>query len=61
MTVPVDAKRLDWPRIVANNVNRSVKRDGQTIYTATTISDPPTAAEVQALADAVAALSERLK
>ncbi|WP_230280268.1 hypothetical protein [Croceicoccus sp. Ery15] len=61
MTVPVDAKRLDWPRLVAENVNRSVKRDGQTIYTAPTISDPPTQAEVQALADAVAALSERLK
>lgn len=61
MTVPVDAKRADWPRLVANDVNRSVKRDGQTIYTAPSISDPPTQAEVQALANAVAALSERLK
>lgn len=22
MTVPVDAKRLDWPRLVANAINR---------------------------------------
>ncbi|MBO9624168.1 MAG: hypothetical protein J7500_15780 [Sphingomonas sp.] len=64
-TVPVDAKQLDWPRRVANAVNaligKSVQRDGATIYTAPTISNPPTQAEVQAIADAVEAISARLK
>lgn len=63
--VPVDGKGFDWPRKVANAVNRllgfSVQRNGASIYTAPTISDPPTQAEVQAIADAVEALSERLK
>jgi len=63
--VPVDGKGLDWPRRVANAVNRligfAVQRDGATIYAAPTISDPPTQAEVQAIADAVQAISERLK
>ena len=51
----------DWIRDAAMLVNASVKRDGQALYTAPTISDPPTSAEVQALADAVEALSNRLK
>lgn len=63
--IPVDGKSLDWPRKVANAVNRllsgAVQRDGAEIYVAPTISDPPTAAEVQELADAVAAISARLK
>lgn len=63
--VPVDGKGLDWPRKVANALNRmigfAVQRDGVAIYTAPTISDPPTQVEVQAIADAVEALSERLK
>ena len=63
--VPVDGKRTDWPRLAAQAINRligqTVQKDGQTIYTAPTISDPPTQAEVQALADALEAVSERLK
>lgn len=63
--VPVDGKGLDWPRRVANAVNallgKAVLRDGADIYVAPTISDPPTAVEVQAIADAVAAISARLK
>lgn len=63
--VPVDGKRLDWPRRVANAINgllaKAVTRDGADLYTAPTISDPPTAAEVQAIADALAAVSSRLK
>lgn len=63
--VPVDAKTADWPRKVAQAINRligkSVMRDGQTIYTPPTISNPPTQAEVQAIADALGAVSDRLK
>jgi hypothetical protein len=63
--IPVDAKTTDWPRKVANAVNRllgkAVQKDGATIYTAPTISNPPTQAEVQAIADALEAVSERLK
>ena len=39
----------------------AVKKDGLDIYVAPTISDPPTAVEVQAIADALAAVSLRLK
>lgn len=63
--VPIDAKTTDWPRRVANAINaligRAVQRDGADIYTAPTISNPPTQAEVQAIADALAAVSLRLK
>lgn len=63
--VPVDGKGLDWPRRVANAVNpllvNAVRRDGADIYTGATISNPPTQAEMQAIADAVAAISARLK
>ncbi|MXO67788.1 hypothetical protein [Pelagerythrobacter marinus] len=63
--VPVDDKTADWPRKVAQAINRligkAVERDGQTIYTAPTISDPPTQAQVQAIADALEAVSDRLK
>lgn len=55
----------DWHRTVANIVNRllgkAVQKDGATIYTAPTISNPPTQAEVQAIADALEAVSDRLK
>ena len=66
LLVPLDAARADWPRRVANAVNRllrvdAVARDGATIYTAPTIGNPPTQAEVQAIADALAAVSDRLK
>lgn len=65
LPVPVDNKGLDWPRKVANAINRligsAVLRDGADIYTAPTISDPPTQAEVQAIADALEAVSARLK
>jgi hypothetical protein len=52
-------------RKVASAVNlllrNAVQKDGAAIYTAPTISDPPTQAEVQAIADAVQALSGRLE
>jgi len=50
---------------VANIVNRlarqAVRKDGADIYTAPSISNPPTQAEVQAIADALEAVSNRLK
>jgi hypothetical protein len=62
--IPVDFSR-EWPRRVANTIsaliNRTVQKDGADIYTAPTISDPPTQAEVQAIADALEAVSDRLK
>lgn len=62
--IPVDW-RPDWPRLVANIVNRlarqAVRKDGADIYTAPSISNPPTQAEVQAIADALEAVSNRLK
>lgn len=66
LLIPIDAARADWPRRVANAVNRllrlnPVEHDGASIYAAPTISNPPTQAEVQAIADALAVVSERLK
>lgn len=55
----------DWPRKAADAVNwligSTVQKDGADIYTAPTISNPPTQAEVQAIADALQAVSDRLK
>lgn len=55
----------EWVRKAATAVNQllrnAVQKDGATIYTAPTISNPPTQAEVQAIADALAAVSDRLK
>lgn len=55
----------EFERKVATAVNallrNAVQKDGATIYTAPTISNPPTQAEVQAIADALAVVSERLK
>lgn len=63
--VPVDGKGLDWPRKVANAINwligNTVTKSGEDAYTAPTISDPPTKAEVQAIADALAVVSAQLK
>lgn len=50
-----------WIRDAAFVVNRKVERVDADLYAAPTISDPPTAAEVQAIADALAAVSARLK
>lgn len=50
-----------WIRDAAFIVNRKVERVDADLYTAPTISDPPTASEVQAIADALAAVSDRLK
>lgn len=65
LLVPVDGKSMDWPRKVANAVKfllgSTVEKDGATIYTAPTISNPPTQAEVQAIADALEIVSDRLK
>lgn len=59
------AQSGDWPRKVVDAVNwligNTVQKDGQTLYTAPTISNPPTQAEVQAIADALGAISDRLK
>ena len=54
-----------WVRKAANAINAlirgTVQKDGATIYTAPTISNPPTQAQVQALANAVQAISDRLR
>ena len=54
-----------WVRKAANAINAlirsTVQKDGNALYTAPTISNPPTQAEVQAIADAVQAISDRLK
>lgn len=63
--IPETQVRKDWPRLVKlalDKLNRlTVQKDGADIYTAPTISNPPTQAEVQAIADALAAVSNRLK
>lgn len=63
--VPVDSADKSWPRKAAQAVNhllsKAVLTDGATIYTAPTISNPPTQAEVQAIADALEVVSNRLK
>jgi hypothetical protein len=51
----------DWVRDAALIVNRKVERVDADIYVAETISNPPTTAQVQAIADALAAVSARLK
>lgn len=62
MLVPVIASNMaDWVRKAAMRINRSVMREGAAIYTAPTISNPPTQAEVQAIADALEAVSDKLK
>lgn len=66
LNVPVVASNMaDWIRKAANTINglvsRAVVRDGADIYIAPTISNPPTQAEVQAIADALEAVSNRLK
>ena len=52
-------------RKTANAINAlitaTIQKDGNALYTAPTISNPPTQAEVQAIADAVQAISDRLK
>lgn len=64
-TPPPPSSIPEWCRRVAGVINelirRTVQKDGATIYTAPTISNPPTQAEVQAIANAVQALSDRLK
>jgi len=54
-----------WVRKTANAINAlitaTIQKDGNALYTAPTISNPPTQAEVQAIADAVQAISDRLK
>jgi len=51
----------DWIRDAALIVNSKVGRVNADLYAAPTISNPPTQAEVQAIADALAAVSDRLK
>ena len=63
--IPVDARIADWPRKVANAINRllvgSVMKDGTDIYAAPTASATYDQAQMQAVMDAVEALSARLK
>lgn len=68
LRVPVDVNSgslRDWGRKIAVALNqlqgKAVLKDGAAIYTAVTISNPPTQAEVQAIADALEAVSNRLK
>lgn len=64
-TPPAASALPEWCRKVAGLINsfisRAVLKDGATIYTAPTISNPPTQVEVQAIADALASISDRLK
>ena len=64
-TPPAASALPEWCRKVAGLINgllaRGVQKDGATIYTAPTISNPPTQAEVQAIADALQSVSNRLK
>lgn len=50
-----------WIRDAAFIVNRKVDRDAALSYTAPTISNPPTQAEVQAIADQLETITNRLK
>lgn len=61
-----------WVRDAASAINGLIKasdtinataviKDGLDIYTTTTLTTPPTQAELQAIADALAAVSLRLK
>ena len=63
--IPAFARTGDWPRLVKNALDKlnrvTVQKDGADIYAAPTISNPPTQAEVQAIADALEAVSNRLK
>lgn len=68
LRIPVEVlpdRMREWVRKAADAINRlqikAVLKDGATIYTAPTISNPPTQAEVQAIADALEAVSDRLK
>lgn len=55
----------DWVWKAANTINQlaasTVLKDGAVTYAAPIISNPPTQAEVQAIADALEAVSDRLK
>lgn len=66
LRVPVIATNMvEWVRKAADAINglinKAVVKDGTDIYAAPTISNPPTQAEVQAIADALEAVSNRLK
>ena len=50
-----------WIRDAAFIVNRKADRDASLSYTAPTISNPPTQAEVQAIADQLETITSRLK
>ncbi len=45
----------------ADDASGKVSKLGVTLYPATTLSDPPTTGELQAMADALAQISEALK
>ena len=62
---PTASSMPEWIRKAATSLNfilgKAVQKDGADIYTAPTISNPPTQAQVQAIADALEAVSQRLK
>lgn len=71
-TDPTASALPAWARKAATAINQlisshetlsstAVIEDGNDTYTAPTISNPPTQAEVQAIADALEAVSIRLK
>ncbi len=62
MKVPVTyASITEWVRLAATAINRSVQRDGATIYNADVANVTYDQTQMQALMDAVEALSNRVK
>lgn len=62
MKVPVTFSNIaEWVRLAANSINRSVQKDGATIYAGDTAGASYDQTKMQALMDAVEAVSNRLK
>lgn len=60
--VPVTtANQADWNRKAANVINVAVQKDGVSVYAGDTAGAAYNQAKMQALMDAVEALSNRLK
>lgn len=62
LKVPVTASNIaDWIRKAASAINATVQRDGATIYAGDTAGASYDQTKMQALMDAVEAVSNRLK
>ena len=62
MKVPVTFSNIaEWVRLAAGAINRSVQRDGATIYNADVANVTYDQTQMQTLMDAVEALSNRVK